>query len=68
MGQIKRNPAPPNGGDRYREVISCGGKIFKDHTALTPQSQLFDDGFDPVAMPIIAAHFFGLLPVEEWHE
>jgi hypothetical protein len=64
MFHEKENPAPPLEESRGSEGHFFGEKIFRDYISLTPQSQLFDDDFDPAAMPIIAVHFFGLRAAE----
>ncbi len=62
MSPDKRNPAPLTGGDRESELIEAA-KLDGSEDNLSPcnpQALTAPPGFNPSAMPIIAAHFFGI--------
>lgn len=62
MEQKRRTPVPLAGGDRGSEIIEAA-KLDGSEDNLFPdnlQVSVVPSGFDPAAMPIIAAHFFGI--------
>ncbi len=55
----KQNPAPSVGGGRGSIFVNAGAPDDPKHTsARIPSQPQLPSGFDPMAMPIIAAHFF----------
>lgn len=64
MEQTKRNPALV-GSDRVSRMDFDGLKIFLDDNLPHIFPQCETDNIDASKYPIIAAHFFGILPTEE---